>query len=502
MIERIPLQTVLAELLDADSWRTWDAPPMDPVGAPDYLATLDRVRADTGNDESVTTGSGRVAGIPVAVVAGNFDFLAGSVGQAAASRIVAAFDRATSLGLPVVGFPTSGGTRMQEGTPAFLQMASIAAAVRSHAAAGLPYLVYLRHPTTGGVMATWGSSGDVTFAQPGALLGFLGPRIYEGLYGETFPADVQTAEALTTAGVIDGVATPDTWRVLVTRVLEVWRGRPDPSVMPPGWESPHPDVVHHPSSPAPAPPEAQSLDAWSNVQRTRDPDRPGCAQLIEQFPDTVELSGTGTGETAQATRLWLALIDGVGCVVVGQDRDRQPAAGSPGAGIGPADLRLARRGMALAERWSLPLVTVIDTQGGELSAAAEHGALAGEISRCLAELMHLATPTVSVLLGGGAGGVALALLPADRVVAAADAWVTPLPPEGASLISHRSLEHAAEMAAAQRITAQDLVAAGAVDRIEQAPVTDLAAWREVLSEELARAARPETVTTPRQWPRG
>ena len=94
MIERIPLQTVLAELLDADSWRTWDAPPMDPVGAPDYLATLDRVRADTGNDESVTTGSGRVAGIPVAVVAGNFDFLAGSVGQAAASRIVAAFDRA------------------------------------------------------------------------------------------------------------------------------------------------------------------------------------------------------------------------------------------------------------------------------------------------------------------------------------------------------------------------------------------------------------------------
>ena len=94
---------------------------------------------------------------------------------------------------------------MQEGTPAFVQMVRISQAVAAHKAAGLPYLVYLRHPTTGGVMASWGSLGHVTVAEPGALVGFLGPRVYEALYGKPFPEGVQTAENLYAHGIIDAV---------------------------------------------------------------------------------------------------------------------------------------------------------------------------------------------------------------------------------------------------------------------------------------------------------
>ena len=183
----IPTPDLLRSVVDDNTWRSWDVPLTDPPGEPAYAADLERARTTTGTDESVTTGSAQVGGRTVAVVAGDFGFLAGSIGRVAADRIVAAFERATALGLPVLGLPQSGGTRMQEGTPAFIQMAAIASAVRSHTDAGLPYLIYLRHPTTGGVLATWGSLGDVVCAQPGALIGFLGPKVYEGLFHTGFP---------------------------------------------------------------------------------------------------------------------------------------------------------------------------------------------------------------------------------------------------------------------------------------------------------------------------
>jgi acetyl-CoA carboxylase carboxyl transferase subunit beta len=131
--------------------------------------------------------------------------------------------------------------------------------------------------------------------------------------------------------------------------------------------------------------------------------------------------------------------------------------------FGIEGLELALRGIRLAADLGLPLVTVIDTPGAELSVAAEEGGIAGRIARCLEALVTLPVPTVSVLLGQGTGGGALALLPADRVLAASDAWLAPLAPEGASAIVYRDTAHAAELARAQGIAARDLAAAGAVD---------------------------------------
>ena len=133
------------------------------------------------------TGRGQVRGRPVAVVVNEFRFLAGSIGRAAADRITAAVRRATAEGLPLLASTASGGTRMQEGTPAFVRMVEISRALMDHRAAGLPYLVHLRHPTTGGVYASWGSLGHVTVAEPGALVGFLGPKVYAGLNGAAVP---------------------------------------------------------------------------------------------------------------------------------------------------------------------------------------------------------------------------------------------------------------------------------------------------------------------------
>ena len=169
------------------------------------------------------------------------------------------------------------------------------------------------------------------------------------------------------------------------------------------------------------------------------------------------LSGTGRGEAA-TTVLALARFGGQPAVVLGQQR-------VVGGMVGPAALREARRGMALAAGLKLPLVLVIDTAGPALTVEAEQGGLAGEIARCLAELVTLDTPTVSVLLGQGSGGPALAMVPADRVLAALHGWLAPLPPEGASAIVFRDVDHAPELAAAQGIRSADLLRHGIVDAI-------------------------------------
>jgi acetyl-CoA carboxylase carboxyl transferase subunit beta len=437
---------LIERLLDAGSWTTWDAPADRGGLDPAYVAELERAEAKSGLDESVLTGCGTIEGRGVAVVASEFGFLAGSVSRAAADRLVAGIARATEEGLPLVGLTCSGGTRMQEGTPAFVQMVRIGAAIAAHRAAGLPYVAYLRNPTTGGVMATWGSLGQITYAEPGALAGFLGPRVYSALYDEEFPPGVQVAEHLAEVGVIDGVIAPDDLRDELGTLLRAL--------------APAADARHHTSA-APDPADAGGTpDAWDAITRTRRPERPGVRDLLAtQAADVVELSGTQAGETGPAVVVALARFGGQPCVVVGQDR----AAEAAGHRLGPADLRVARRGFALAAELRIPVLTVIDTKGGELSAAAEEGAIAGEIARCLADLVTCTAPTLSLMLGEGNGGGALAFLPADRVVAARHAWLCPLPPEGASAIVHRDTDHAAEMARAQQVLAVGLAERGAVD---------------------------------------
>jgi acetyl-CoA carboxylase carboxyl transferase subunit beta len=438
--------TELIELvLDPGSFTSWDEKVVDVDADPAYAEELKVARERTGLDEAVITGEGNLHGRRVVVVACEFGFLGGSLGVAGAERLVAAVERATREQLPLLAAPISGGTRMQEGTVAFLQMVKISAVIARHKAAGLPYLVYLRNPTTGGVLASWGSLGHVTVAEPGALIGFLGPRVYQALYNEPFPSGVQVAENLHEHGLVDAVLPPEELSTIADRALSVLLARRD-----------IPRVEQEEDRAEPLP----DIPAWDSITRSRRDDRPGVRRLLRYAAtDVVPLNGTGEGERDPGLLLALARFSGAPCVLLGQDRRGQTSE-KP---LGPGALREARRGMRLARELQLPLVTVIDTPGAALSKEAEEGGLAGEIARCLAELVMLEAPTISVLLGQGTGGGALALVPADRVVAAQHGWLSPLPPEGASAIVYRDTDHAPEMAQKQGVRSADLLAAGIVD---------------------------------------
>ncbi|GHF40781.1 acetyl-CoA carboxylase [Streptomyces mashuensis] len=468
-MKRASALELVRAVVDPGSWRSWDEPVA--VTTPDaaYRDDLLAARERTGLDESVVTGEGLVRGRRVAVVACEFRFLGGSIGVAAGERLVRAVERATEERLPLLAAPASGGTRMQEGTIAFLQMVKVAAAITDHKAAGLPYLVYLRHPTTGGVLASWGSLGHVTAAEPGALIGFLGPRVHEALYGEEFPSGVQVAENLLAHGLVDAVLPPGMLSERVATALAVLCK--DGAAPSSGDRLPA-----SPSGPVPS--------AEESIRASRRPGRPGVRELLAACAtDITPLSGTGAGERDPGLLLALAHVAGTPCVVLAHDRGSSPSA--HGQALGPAGLRAARRGMRIAAELDLPLLTVVDTAGAALSREAEEGGLAGEIARCLADLVNLPAPTLCLLLGQGAGGAALALLPADRVVAARHAWLSPLPPEGASAILHRTTDRAYEVAGRQGVRSADLLANGIVDRIVEEGPDFLANLGRVLGAELA-----------------
>lgn len=446
---RTSAKQLIEKVLDPGSFVSWDTPPEYGDISDDYKAALAKAREKTGVDEAVITGKGEVAGQRVAFVLSEFGFLGGSIGAATAQRIIKGIHRATAESLPLLISPSSGGTRMQEGSPAFALMVSITTAVYRHKEAHLPFLVYLRNPTTGGVMASWGSAGHFTFAEPDALLGFLGPRVVELTTGTAIPDGVQSGENLADKGIIDGVISPAGLRFSIEKIARVLLSPRDFTAPPELEEAP----LVKPES------------TWAAIEKTRSLKRPGLQNILDRIgqDNVILLSGTTDGRRSPAIKVVLSRIGGRPVVIIGQDRHSQ----KPHADIemGTEALRFARRGIALAHDLQIPLISFIDTPGAELSQHAEENAMAGSIARTLGELVYVDVPTVSVILGQGCGGGALAMLPSDKVLATSNGWLSPLPPEGASAIIYRDTEHAPQMMEEQQVGAFALKDSEIIDDI-------------------------------------
>jgi acetyl-CoA carboxylase alpha subunit len=413
------------------SIQEWDADVYagDPLRFPGYD---ERQRALPESGEAVRTGRTE----HYAYIDGCFDVLGGSMGAAAGERVVRAYDRARDLGLPMVLSTRTGGARLQEGMIALAQLARTASAAGRHARAGLLSLAVYGSPTTGGVLASYGSLVDVRAATERAVIGFAGPRVAEGALGITLPATSHTAASAYEHGLIDAVVAPDE----AADWVDVALGRLDRRL---------------PTRPLPTASGPAAEGAWGEVLRARAVGRPtGVDRAARLCTSWLELRGTDP-----VVRAGLATVAGRRCVVVATDRYH--GAGRPR----PAGFRLAQRAVALAGRLGLAVVTLVDTPGADPSPASEADGLAQEIARTFLAFAECPTPIVSVCVGEGGSGGALALSYADRLLIAEHGVFSVIAPEGAAAILERDLTKAATVADSLRLTSADMVDLGIVDGV-------------------------------------
>ena len=419
-----------------------------------YPERLEEARKASGGQEAVVTGIATIGGMQVVAAISDFRFIGGSMGFAVGERVVGAMDRAASAKVPFVALTCSGGARMQEGMVALLQMSKVAASsVRLHEA-GIPMISVLAHPTTGGVFASYATQADIILAERGALIGFAGPRV-RAVHDVNEERESLYAEDLLAAGHVDAVVARESIRDSLITIVSLVHPTPaaDPDLLPLAVQ---PRGVER---------------GWVVVQRARHPERPRALAYIRGLTsDYFPLHGDRSGVDDAALVGGLARLGDTNVVVIGQERGDMTLEGTRHDGrVSSAGYRKARRLMLLAERLHLPLVTFVDTPGAHDGIADEGAGLAATISDCLATMASLTTPSVSVVIGEGGSGGALALTVADRILMQQNAMYSVTSPEGAAAILFRDRARAPEVAEALGVAASDLLALGAIDAVVAEP---------------------------------
>ena len=436
---------------------------VDPLHFTDRRPYLDRLaesRKESGLREAVVIGHARIDRHRVVLISFDFSFLGGTMGSAVGEKVADAFEHATRRRLPVVSVVASGGARMQEGILSLMQMAKTTAAQAAHDRAGLAYISILADPTFGGVAASFASLGDVVIAEPGAQIGFVGPRVLGLTAGEQLPADSHRAESRLRSGLVDLVVPRRQLRDVVAYLVS--HLGPTPGVRRPAAAR---KKIRRGR-------RGSTIPSWPEVQLARHPARPTSADYIERvFARVVELHGDRTFGDDPAIITGLGELDGQTVVLVAQERGRTEEEqqfrrrGMPM----PEGFRKAQRVMQLGAKFRLPVVALVDTPGASSGAESEQRGIAQALARTLQAMATLPTASISVVIGEGGSGGAISLGVADRVFMLEHAIYSVISPEGAAAILWRDTSKAADVANALQITASDLLRLGVIDGIIPEP---------------------------------
>lgn len=508
--------------LDKDSFEEWkeELPVSDPLEYPGYEEKKQELRKRTGMTEAVLTGKGSICGQPVAVGALDGRFLMASMGYAVGERITRLAERATKEGLPVVLFTCSGGARMQEGIVSLMQMAKTAAAFKRHKESGNLYVSVLIDPTMGGVTASFAMLGDVILAEPGARIGFAGPRVIEQTIGGKLPEGFQKSEFLLEKGFLDGIVKREEMRETLGFLLRLHGRKAEEGtvkeVLGSGYEGEE-NTVGTATGESEA--EGDLADfrqgsgrealarwerttdrkeetagrkkesAWARVKLSRKKDRPVARDYIDAlFPDFFELHGDRESGEDRAILGGIASFLGRPVTVIAQAKGRTTREnvernfGMPM----PEGYRKVRRLAKEAQRCGRPIVCLVDTPGAFCGTSAEERGQGEAIARNLAEFSDLEVPVVAIVIGEGGSGGALGMAVADEVWMLENAVYSILSPEGFASILWKDGSRAKEAAEMMKLTAKDLYVMGVVEKIIREPESYTAKTMEPVTTALRR----------------
>lgn len=456
---------------DPGTFQEWDVdlPINDPLNFPGYLDKLEEARRKTGMSEAVVTGRAELGRIPLALAVMDLKFIGGSMGWGVGEKITRLMERAVDERLPVVIFAATGGARMQESLVSLMQMAKTSGAAGRLDHAALPFISVLTDPTYGGVTASYAFLGDVIIAEPGAAMGFAGPRVIE-VTNVKMPPGVQTAEFQYRHGMLDLIVPRPQMKETLARLLSWMTDR-----------APEPDSEDEPSPTATsarphgmvAPASSQvELSPWERVQLARHPDRPQAVSYIEAFiDDFVELHGDRRWGDDGAIVAGLGLLDQRPVAVIAQQKGRTSAERlQRNFGSAKAEgYRKALRVMRLAAKLGRPVITFIDTKGADCLEDAEARGVSEAIATSQREMFALPVPIICTVIGEGGSGGAIAIGVGDVVLMQENAYYSVIAPESCAAILWRSPERKVEAAAALKLTAQDALKLGVASAVVPEP---------------------------------
>lgn len=464
-------------VIDEGTFEEWDhelvgGNPVDYKGYPEKVQAL---QEKTGLREAVVTGKGKIGGRDTVIAVCDGRFLMASMGWAVGEKITRAVERATEEKLPVIIFACSGGARMQEGITSLMQMAKTSASLERHSKAGLLYVSVLTEPTTGGVTASFAMLGDIILAEPGALIGFAGPRVIEQTIRQKLPKGFQRAEFLVEHGFVDDIVRRENLKETLGKILELHANAATEIQAEKIDGSDKGDT----GSPVGINPY---LTAWDRVQISRKVDRPSGSDYIEAlFTDFMEFHGDRNYGDDKAIVGGIAKFHGRPVTVIVQEKGtntKENIAHNFGMPM-PEGYRKALRLMKQAEKFHRPVLCFVDTPGAFCGIEAEERGQGEAIARNLWELAGLKTPVLSVVTGEGGSGGALALAAGDQVWMLENSVYSILSPEGFASILWKDSARAKEAAGVMQLTAADLYEKGIIEQVIPEPenLTSESLWQ-------------------------
>lgn len=485
---RVPAYKRIEMIADEGSFEEWDMDldgmdgPPDPLQFKGYSEKIKKLREQTGLKEAVVTGRVKINGKQAVIGVCDGRFMMASMGYAVGEKITRAVERATNENLPVILFTCSGGARMQEGIISLMQMEKTSAALKRHSDAGLLYVTVLTDPTTGGVTASFAMLGDIIIAEPQALIGFAGPRVIEQTIGEKLPEGFQRAEFLLEHGFVDQIVKRENMKPVLGRILkmhdhvhsdcrkgkEIRKSDRTEPVQKAGMTEKKAGKKAAEQEPW----SEKSLTAWERVCRSRSKERPVGKDYIDiLFEDFVELHGDRYYRDDPAIIGGIAYFQGICVTVIAQAKGRTTKENLERnfAMPSPEGYRKARRLMKQAEKFHRPVINFVDTPGAFCGMEAEERGQGEAIARNLFELSGLKVPVLSVVIGEGGSGGALALAVADEVWMLENSVYSVLSPEGFASILWKDSSRSVEAAKMMKLTAADLKKLGVIERVFPEP---------------------------------
>ena len=463
---RVHARRRIEMVTDEGSFEEWDSDLQggNPLEYKGYEEKLEKLQEKTGLSEAVITGKAKIDGRETAIGVCDGRFLMASMGEAVGEKIARAVERATEERLPVILFACSGGARMQEGIVSLMQMAKTSAALKHHSDAGLLYISILTDPTTGGVTASFAMLGDVILAEPKALIGFAGPRVIEQTIGQKLPEGFQRAEFLLEHGFLDAIVERPQMKAVLSKILALHENGKGTDF---NRKECAQDLVEDGR-------KEEKLTAWQRVELSRRKDRPVGSDYIDAlFTDFVEFHGDRYFADDKAIIGGVARFHGMPVTVIAQAKGRNTKEniernfGMPK----PEGYRKALRLMKQAEKFARPVICLVDTPGAFCGLEAEERGQGEAIARNIYEMSGLKVPVVSIIIGEGGSGGALAMATADEVWMLENSIYSILSPEGFASILWKDSSKAKEAAEVMKLTAENLKSQGIVERVFAEPQT-------------------------------